>query len=60
LLVGIDEDLSFYEGAGEGPDVTKVKEAITKEAMMSCEIEHQVGVARPAPPAIAIPFRSRG
>ena len=31
-LVGIDEDLSFYEGAGEGPDVTKVKEAITKEA----------------------------
>jgi len=32
-LVGIDEDLSFYEGAGEGPDVTKVKEAITKEAM---------------------------
>ena len=31
--VGIDEDLSFYEGAGEGPDVTKVKEAITKEAM---------------------------
>jgi len=32
-LVGIDEDLSLYEGAGEGPDVTKVKEAITKEAM---------------------------
>ena len=32
-LVGIDEDLSFYEGAGEGPDVTKVKEAIKKEAM---------------------------
>src|SRR5689334_6764883 len=32
-LVGIDEDLSFYEGAAEGPDVTKVKEAITKEAM---------------------------
>ena len=32
-LVGIDEDLSFYEGAGEGPDVKKVKEAITKEAM---------------------------
>ena len=32
-LVGIDEDLSFYEGAGEGPNVTKVKEAITKEAM---------------------------
>jgi len=32
-MVGIDEDLSFYEGAGEGPDVTKVKEAITKEAM---------------------------
>src|SRR6516162_7402116 len=23
-LVGIDEDLSFYEGAGEGPDVARV------------------------------------
>ncbi|HXW92989.1 MAG TPA: hypothetical protein VEK33_20735, partial [Terriglobales bacterium] len=32
-LVGIDEDLSFYEGAGEGPDVAKVKEALQKEAM---------------------------
>ena len=32
-LVGIDEDLSFYEGAGEGPNVAKVKEAIKKEAM---------------------------
>ena len=31
-LVGIDEDLSFYEGAGEGPDVAKVKEALKKEA----------------------------
>jgi hypothetical protein len=30
-LVGISEDLSFYEGAGAGPDVTKVKEAIKKE-----------------------------
>ncbi len=27
-LVGIDEDLSFYEGAREGPDVGKVKEAL--------------------------------
>jgi len=27
-LVGIDEDLSFYEGIGAGIDVTKVKEAI--------------------------------
>jgi hypothetical protein len=27
-LVGIDEDLSFYEGFGEGPNVTNVKEAI--------------------------------
>jgi catechol 2,3-dioxygenase-like lactoylglutathione lyase family enzyme len=27
-LVGIDEDMSFYEGAGSGPDVAKVKEAI--------------------------------
>jgi hypothetical protein len=31
-LVGIDEDLSFYEGAGEGPNVAKVKEALNKEA----------------------------
>jgi hypothetical protein len=31
-LVGIDEDLSFYEGAGAGPDVAKVKEAL-KEAV---------------------------
>ena len=30
-LVGIDEDLSFYEGAGDGPDVAKVKEAIKNE-----------------------------
>ena len=27
-LVGIDEDLSFYEGAGEGPNVARVKEAL--------------------------------
>lgn len=27
-LVGIEEDLSFYEGAGEGPNVAKVKEAV--------------------------------
>jgi hypothetical protein len=32
-LVGIDEDLSFYEGAGAGPDVAKVKEALKREAM---------------------------
>ncbi len=32
-LVGIEEDLSFYEGAGEGPNVAKVKEALEKEAM---------------------------
>jgi hypothetical protein len=32
-LVGINEDLSFYEGAGEGPNVAKVKEALKKEAM---------------------------
>ena len=31
-LVGIDEDLSFYEGAGDGPNVAKVKEALRKEA----------------------------
>src|SRR5450432_647747 len=27
-LVGINEDMPFYEGAGEGPNVAKVKEAI--------------------------------
>lgn len=27
-LVGIDEDMSFYEGAGAGPDVRKVREAV--------------------------------
>jgi hypothetical protein len=29
-LVGIDEDLSFYEGAGEGPNVAKIKEALKR------------------------------
>jgi len=29
-LVGIDEDLSFYEGAGEGPNVARIKEALTR------------------------------
>ena len=29
-LVGINEDMSFYEGAGEGPNVAKVKEAVKK------------------------------
>jgi hypothetical protein len=32
-LVGTGEDMSFYEGAGAGPDVEKVKEAINREAM---------------------------
>jgi hypothetical protein len=31
-LVGIGEDLSFYEGAGEGSNVAKIKEALKKEA----------------------------
>ena len=31
-LVGIDEDLSFYEGVGDGPSVANVKEALRKEA----------------------------
>src|SRR5206468_819593 len=30
-LVGIDEDMSFYEVSVAGPDVAKVKEAIKKE-----------------------------
>ena len=29
-LAGIDEDLSFYEGAEEGPNVDKLKEAVKK------------------------------
>ena len=29
-LVGIDEDLSFYEGAGEGPNVGRVREALKR------------------------------
>src|SRR5438046_9710763 len=29
-LVGIDEDLTFYEGAGEGPNVGKVKDAVKR------------------------------
>jgi len=29
-LVGIDEDLSFYEGAGEGPDMARIKEALRR------------------------------
>ena len=32
-LVGIEEDMSLYEGAGAGPDVTRVKEALKKEAI---------------------------
>jgi hypothetical protein len=27
-LTGIDEDLAFYEGAVEGPNVAKIKEAL--------------------------------
>ena len=30
-LVGIDEDLSFYEGAGDGPNVAKVKAAVARK-----------------------------
>jgi len=31
-LVGIDEGPSFYEGAAEGPNVAKVKEALARVA----------------------------
>jgi hypothetical protein len=31
-LVSSDEDLSFYEGAGEGSDVARMKEAVQQEA----------------------------
>src|SRR5215470_14775221 len=30
-VVGINEDLSFYEGAGEGPNVAKIKETRKNE-----------------------------
>jgi hypothetical protein len=29
-LVSIDEDLSFYEGTGTGPDMVKINEALNK------------------------------
>jgi len=32
-LVGLDEDLSFYEAVGEGPNVEKVKEALKREQL---------------------------
>lgn len=32
-LVGIDENLSFYEGAEAGPNVAKIREALAKDAM---------------------------
>lgn len=32
-LVGLDEDLSFYEGAGEGPNVAKIKAALRGEQL---------------------------
>jgi hypothetical protein len=32
-LVGLDEDLSFYEGAGEGPNVAKIKAALRSEQL---------------------------
>ena len=32
-LVGIHEDLSFYEGAGEGPNVAKIKDALRSEQL---------------------------
>jgi hypothetical protein len=32
-LAGINDDLSFYEGIGKGPDVAKLKEALKKESL---------------------------
>lgn len=32
-VAGTDEDLSFYEGAGEGSDVARMKQAAQNEAM---------------------------
>ena len=38
-LVGIDEDLSFYEGAGAGSNVAKIKEALRNERVKP-ELRH--------------------
>jgi hypothetical protein len=38
-LVATDEDLSIYEGAGVGPDVTRVKEALNM-GKRSAELPH--------------------
>jgi len=32
-LVGMDEDLSFYEGTGTGPDMEKIKAALEKQSL---------------------------
>ena len=34
-LVGVDEDLSFYEGAVAGPDVARIRTALGKESTAS-------------------------
>jgi len=38
-LVGADEDLSFYEGAGAGPDMANVKAAITASSRRQPDAE---------------------
>jgi hypothetical protein len=38
-LVGTNEDLSFYEGAEEGPNVGRIKEALVKEQSFHTSIE---------------------
>lgn len=43
-LVATDEDLSFYEGAGAGPDVAKVKDAIKNEATTSTKFVRRGGI----------------
>ena len=32
-------DLPFYEGAGEGPDVAKLKEAVMRQASVAFDID---------------------
>ena len=51
-LVGTDEDLSFYEGAGEGPDVTRVKEAVIKESTKHCAPDKSSGGNRTEEPRV--------
>lgn len=51
-LVGISEDLSFYEGAGKGPNVGKIKEALNKMPSLNyITANYTVSIETGKPPA---------